>query len=187
MSYAFFLGCLIPLRYPGIESTTRALFSRLGVGLEDLKGASCCPAPGVTRSFDRMTWLTLGARNLALAEKVGSDILTACNGCFGSLSGVAKELRDPTTRMKVNRHLSGTGSSYKGVVGVRHLIEVLHQDIGLAAIRECVTNPLDTKVSVHLGCHFREPLGNNRPGVDATAMLDELVMATGATCLDHPQ
>jgi heterodisulfide reductase subunit B len=51
--YAFFVGCIAPLRYPGIEKSTREVFKALGVELVDLKDASCCPAPGLIKSFSK--------------------------------------------------------------------------------------------------------------------------------------
>ena len=53
MKLGFFLGCVMPMRYPGVESATREVFKALDIELVDLTGASCCPAPGVTRSFDQ--------------------------------------------------------------------------------------------------------------------------------------
>ena len=34
--YAFFLGCIAPLRYPGIEKSTREVFKALDVELVDV-------------------------------------------------------------------------------------------------------------------------------------------------------
>ena len=101
--YAFFLGCIAPLRYPGIEKSTREVCAALGIELVDLKDASCCPAPGVIRAFSKKTWLAAAARNLALAEKEGLEIVTICNGCYGSLFDAAHELaHDPALLEEVN-------------------------------------------------------------------------------------
>ena len=54
--YAFFLGCIAPLRYPGIEKSTREVCKALDIELVDLDDASCCPAPGVIRAFNKKTW-----------------------------------------------------------------------------------------------------------------------------------
>ena len=79
--YAYFLGCLTPNRYPGIERATIDVFKLLGLDLVELKGASCCPAPGVFGSFDLYTWATVASRNLLIAEKQGNNITMTCNGC----------------------------------------------------------------------------------------------------------
>ena len=105
--YAFFLGCVAPLRYPGIEKSTRVVFDKLGVELVDLTDASCCPAPGVIKAFSKLTWLAAAARNLALAEKMGLPIMTICNGCYGSLFEAAHELNNNAEELaKVNEILA---------------------------------------------------------------------------------
>ncbi|MCX9075830.1 MAG: heterodisulfide reductase-related iron-sulfur binding cluster [Candidatus Methanoperedens sp.] len=84
--YASFLGCIIPNRYPGIEASSTRILGHFDVELVQINGASCCPAPGVFSSFHLDSWLAIAARNIALGEMTGKDIITMCNGCYGSLT-----------------------------------------------------------------------------------------------------
>ncbi len=183
--YAFFLGCIAPLRYPGIEKSTRDVCNALGIELVDFEDASCCPAPGVIKSFDRKTWLAAAARNLALAEKQGVNILTICNGCYGSLADAAHELNhDEELRKDVNAILAEIGMEYKGGTTVRHFADVLFNDIGMNAIKKAVTNPLELKVATFYGCHFLKPTDvKYLDDPENPRMLDDMVEATGASSM----
>jgi heterodisulfide reductase subunit B len=188
MDIAFFVGCIASLRYPGIEASTRAVLDRLDVNAHELDGASCCPAPGVTRSFDLKTWVTLGARNLALAERKGQDMLTVCNGCYGSLFEAAHKLGEtPEMLREVNGVLEDMGMTYTPHgVEVRHFAEYLVRDVGDAAIRRAFKKKLDLKVAVHYGCHFLRP--SDIKGLDDPehpTMVDKLVELTGATSIEY--
>ncbi len=90
--YGFFLGCVIPNRYPMIEASIRNVFDYLGAEILDLPGASCCPAPGVFRAFHIPTWLVIAARNISIAEELGVNPITGCNGCYGTLRDAWYEL-----------------------------------------------------------------------------------------------
>jgi heterodisulfide reductase subunit B len=187
MGYSLFLGCVAPNRYPGVESATREILNTLGVKFDELEGASCCPAPGVTRSFDKNTWLTIAARNLALAEKNGNDILVICNGCYGSLFEAAHMLHDEKTREEINKNLSEIGMKYGGKTNVRHFVDVLMNEVGVEKIAEKVKNKQDKlKVAVHYGCHFLKP--HKLKGIEdpeRPTILDKLVEAVGAESVDY--
>ena len=115
-NYAFFLGCVMPLRYPGIESSTREVMKELGVGLEDIDEFSCCPAPGITRSLHTPTWLTIAAHNLVAAQERGLDVMVVCNGCYGSLDEASHILNhNEARRAEVNQLLSTRARPRSGI------------------------------------------------------------------------
>lgn len=182
--YGFFLGCIMPLRYPGIESSTRAVMDTLGVELVDMQGASCCPAPGVMRSFDQMYWMSVAARNLVIAEKMGVDVLTICNGCFDTLFEVAHKLNhDAELRKKVNKILKEAGvDEYQGTVNVRHFVELLYKDVGVEAVRAKAKSGKGMKAAVHYGCHFLKPSNIKKiDDAERPHIFDDIVEAAGVT------
>ncbi len=187
--YAFFLGCIAPLRYPGVEKSTRVVCEKLGIELADLTDASCCPAPGVIRAFSRTTWLAAAARNLALAEQMGLPIMTICNGCYGSLFEAAHELNhNAEERAKVNEILAKIGMEYKGTTEVYHFAEVFYREVGVEKIKAACTKPLDYGIAAFYGCHFLKP--GDIKGIDDTEdpkILDELIEATGCKSLPRKQ
>lgn len=185
---SIFLGCVAPHRYPGIEMASRRIMSKLGVELDELEGASCCPAPGVFRSFDQSTWLALASRNITLSEELGDDILTICNGCFGSLSDANHILKhNETLKDEVNEKLKEVGHNFKGTQNIRHIVEYLFKEYGINKIKELVENPLtNLRVGVHYGCHLIKPTDERGFGSqDDVTFFDELVDATGAESIDY--
>ena len=187
--YAFFLGCVAPLRYPGIEKSTRVVFQKLGVELEDLTDASCCPAPGVIKAFSKTTWLAAAARNLALAEQKGLPIMTICNGCYGSLFEAAHELNgNPEELAKVNQILAKVGMEYKGTTKVYQFAEVLYNEVGVDKIKESFSKELSYRIAVFYGCHFLKP--SDIKGIDDSEdphILEDLVEATGCKAMPRKQ
>jgi heterodisulfide reductase subunit B2 len=157
-SFAFFLGCIMPLRYPGIEAATKLVMKELNVELLEMNGATCCPAPGVIGSFDLENWLVIAARNLSIAEQMGLDITTSCNGCYASLQEASQILGDKEKRERVNSILGKVKRVYDGGTRVRHIVEVVAEDVGFESLRKRVTKPLTgLKVAVHYGCHYLKP------------------------------
>lgn len=186
-TYSFFLGCVMPNRFPNIEKSIRTVMPQLGIELEDLNGASCCPAPGVIRSFHEPTWLALAARNLALAEQAGHDLVTGCNGCYGTFKEALAEVKGNPAKMKeVKEIFKGMDIKFTGKVDAKHIIELIYE-IGAENLRAKIKRPLNNlKVAVHYGCHLLKP-SKNRPWEQTQrhTFLDELVEVTGAKSVKY--
>jgi len=157
MNYAFFMGCLIPVKYPGFESATREVAQALDIELADLE-FSCCPSPTVIKLVHYDSWLALAARNLCMAEEQGLNILTMCNGCTNTLKEANLVLKkEPALRKKVNETLRPWGREFKGEIEVKHLLDVLCEDVGLLAISKRVKRHFPFRLAIHYGCHFYRP------------------------------
>lgn len=188
--YAFFLGCIMPLRYPNIESSTRAIMKELGVDLVDIDKFACCPCPGLVLCTHHETWLALGANNLVAAQEQDLNIMVVCNGCLATLEEVANILNhDEQKRAEINAILRKAGSKdYLGNTKVRHFAEVLYNEVGVEAIKSKVKNPLDLDVAIHYGCHFLKP--SKSRGLDDPErphMLEDLVKVVGARSVEYRQ
>ncbi|MBS7249375.1 MAG: CoB--CoM heterodisulfide reductase subunit B [Candidatus Freyarchaeota archaeon] len=186
--YALFLGCTIPNRLPHLEVATRLTLKSLDVNAKDLPGFACCPDPVGFSALDRFTWIVLASRNLAVAEEQGLDILTLCSGCFESLKTANYVLKhNGEYKHKVNEALAKVGKEYKGSVEVRHLLQVLYEDVGPKKIESTVKKPLTgIKVAVHYGCHVLRP--SEVVQVDDPfnpTSFEGIVKATGATPVDY--
>ncbi len=166
------------------------VFDELGVELLDFKKASCCPAPGVFGSFDKTTWLTIAARNLVIAEEMGADIVTGCNGCYGSLFEANHLLKEEKElREKTNQILSNVGKEFRGTIEVKHIVDVLYHYIGLEKIKEIVTKPLEgIYVAAHYGCHYLKPSRIKKTdSPERPHILDDLINITGAKSIQYPE
>ncbi|MFX1354856.1 MAG: CoB--CoM heterodisulfide reductase subunit B, partial [Promethearchaeota archaeon] len=187
--YGLFLGCVIPNRYPMIEASIRSVFDFLGAELVDLPGASCCPAPGVFRAFHIPTWLVIAARNISIAEQIGANPLTGCNGCYGTLRDAWVELEhEPEMKKFVQKELTKIGRTYKGNLEPKHVVQALYLDMGLDHLRDHIKYKFqDLKVAVHYGCHIIKP-SDKRPWkgeCEDPTFLDEIVELTGAKSISY--
>jgi len=184
--YLMFLGCAIPYRVSAYEISARKILGNLGVELVEMPEFNCCGLPMDPVSHEMM--LILAARNLALADQKGLNIIALCPGCAGTLKKVGKMLKeDKTLREEINAHLKNAGLEFKGTVDAKHLMQVLIEDVGLEKIQKSVVKPLTMlKVAEHNGCHILRPkefIGFDDPEDPKT--LKTLIEATGATCLDY--
>ncbi len=180
--YAFYLGCTVPVRAMNYEMAARKVAERLGIELVDVDGFSCCGFPA--KPLDWQAGLLMAARNLALAEAQGLDVLTLCSACTGTLTEADHRLKeDAELRAWANEQLAEMGRTYKGTVRVRHFARMLYEKVGVEALQEAVTVPLaDFGFAPHYGCHYLKPshLYDGFDDPENPQSLDRLIKATGA-------
>jgi len=112
-----------------MEVAARKSLEILNIDLKESDDFSCCPDPVSMKAMDELTWLSLGARNLCVAQKISLDILTLCNGCYETLKETSHILKEEKELLeKVNKILSSVDKEYKGNTIVKHIAEVLYKE-----------------------------------------------------------
>jgi heterodisulfide reductase subunit B len=155
MEYSYYPGC--SLRSTGLEfhESVTAVFRALGIGLFELEDWNCCGASSA-HSLDRDLSLALPARNLSLAQAAARDVVMPCAACYNRHKTAEHELQVNADRRRQLEQ--AVGFKYQGSVTVRALIEVLHDAVGLPAIREHVTRNLaGLPVVAYYGCLLIRP------------------------------
>ena len=185
MKFALFLGCNIPARVEQYAEATAAVSRRLGIELVELTEFNCCGYPA--RNTDFRAFVLSAAKNLALAENAGLDMLVMCKCCYGSLKKAEYLLRqDQDLRADINALLVKENLEYTNNVQVKHLLSVLYHDVGLERLKDSIAKSFSgLQIAVSYGCHALRP--SNVTGFDdpvSPKIFDELVEITGAYSVD---
>ncbi len=129
----------------------------------------------------------MAARNLALAEKQGNNMVTPCSACYVIFNRTSTYFNGyPEFKSRVNEALAAGGLTYRGTVKVRHLLDVITTDIGYDAIKSKVKKTLSgLKVAPYYGCQVVRPrFGFDDP--ESPQSLDKLVESLGAKPVNFP-
>jgi heterodisulfide reductase subunit B len=160
----------------------------LGIKLVDVPEFSCCPEPVGFYTNMKFTGTAVAARNIALAEEEGHDIMTLCNGCAYTLKQVNASLKEnEELRQRINETLSVTDHQFKGKIEVKHFAQVLNEDLGLEVIEKKVERSLNGfKIAGHTGCHIVSPpdIMQFDDPIDPM-ILDEMILTLGAEAVDY--
>jgi heterodisulfide reductase subunit B len=119
-----------------------------------------------------------------------NDILTLCNGCYDTLKTVNSRLKsDDKFRMKINKMLAEFDLEFTGNIDVKHIIQVLHDDVGQNAIEKKVLFPLKgIKCASFMGCHVKRPM--DHMGFDdpnEPTYLDDIIKMMGGETVKYSE
>jgi succinate dehydrogenase / fumarate reductase cytochrome b subunit len=179
---AYYPGCVAQESGKELDMATRWVCRKLGIELVEFPNFSCCGS-GFVDEANSVLNVAMNARNLAIAEKAGLEMMTICSTCQGMLTLANVRLREAPVRTKVDGALAQIGVRYTGQTKVKHLLEVLTKELGPDRIRAQVTRPLTgLRVGAFYGCHLLRPtkeLGSESP--EEPHGFEDLITALGAT------
>jgi heterodisulfide reductase subunit B len=189
------------LLYPGcsMESSARAYYDSLmaisgplGLDLEEIRDWNCCGATEYV-GLSLTPAYALISRNLALAARQTDGtrtVVAPCSACYLNLAKADYYMRErPVLGEKVNTALAAGGLQYRpGSLQIRHLLDVIINEIGLETVRRNVVRPLKgLRVAPYLGCMVPRPDYEHRwSNPEYPNELDRLLRALGAEVIDFP-
>lgn len=184
--YSFYPGCS---SQKGASSSNylvsvETMCEELDIKLNTIPDWNCCSASIGYAGGGELPRLTLSARNIALSEEHNPDqeIVATCAACWLSTKEAAERLNDdPSMFAEANTALAEAGLKLTNQTPIRHMAEVLVEDIGFDAIAAKVTKPLEgLKIAGYVGCQTNRPFGIDGESFENPVYLDNIVDALGA-------
>ena len=187
MPYSYYPGCSLHSTGTAYDKSVRAVFHALGEDLIELEDWNCCGAT-IYMSNQETVALAISARNLALAEKLGHDLIVPCSACFTVLNKTRRFMEEmPTLRAQVNEALSVANLHPEYSVRVRHPLEVLINDFGVERLAQAARRTLEGfKLACYYGCQILRPERAVGDDPEVPMVLDRLMEAFGAHTVDFP-
>lgn len=190
--YIYYPGCSMEGSGKAYHDSLMPVCAALKLELNEINDWNCCGATEYL-GIKKLPAYALISRNLAIAEeqKNGAwDIVAPCSACYLNLSKADHAMQtDPKTEEKVNEALAAGGLHYTpGLIGIRHLLDVLLYDIGIDTVKENVSRPLSgLRVAPYVGCMApRLDYASAWSDSEHPLELDILLEALGAEVVDYP-
>ena len=185
MKYAYYPGCSAHSTARDMHESALAVAGALGIDLIEPAGWTCCGATAAHQT-DRVLAASLPAASLLKVRDMGLDMVVNCAACYNRMKVANNEvLTDPAMRKKVS---DAVGRDYDGSVKVRHIVEVLLEDVGLDSIKGALKQSLNgLQIACYYGCLLVRPHEvTNFDDPENPTSLDRLVTAMGGVSLDWP-
>ena len=185
--YSYYPGCSSQKGASGsnLQRSIDTICKTLDIKLNDIPDWNCCSASIGYSGGGELPRLALSARNIALSEKnnPGQEIVASCAACWLATRETkeriedSEEIREGTEEALKEAHLEISREMPK----VRHMTEVLIEDIGFDAMKAKVVKPLEgIKIASYIGCQTNRPFGIDGESFENPKYMDKMVEAMGA-------
>ncbi len=184
--YSFYPGCS---SQKGASSSNylisvQTMCEELEVQLNEIPDWNCCAASIGYAGGGELPRLTLSARNLALSEQhnPGQDVVATCAACWLSTREAQERLHENQSLLaEANTALAEAGLKLTKEMPIKHMAEVLIEDIGYAELGAKVKRPLEgIKIAGYVGCQTNRPFGIAGESFENPKYLDHLVETLGS-------
>lgn len=179
MKLAYYPGCSLDASAVEYGLSTERSAHLLGVELVELDDWNCCGATSA-HNTNKMLSLALPARNLAIAEKAGLDVVAPCAACYNRFRTTRHEVsHDREIRNKVEQILD---MPYEAKGEVLSILELLAAKVGLEQIKQKVKTPLTgMKAACYYGCLLVRPVSHTGfDDAENPMSMDNIMDALGA-------
>ncbi len=190
--YLFYPGCSMESSAKAYYDSLMAICGPLELELEEINDWNCCGATEYV-GISLVPAYALIGRNLALAEQQANGtrtVVAPCSACYLNLAKADHYMLErPVLGEKVNIALAAGGLHYDpGSLQIRHLLDVIINDVGLDKVQQQVVRPLKgLRVAPYLGCMVPRPDYEHRwSDAELPTELDRLLKVLGAEVIDFP-
>lgn len=168
MRISYYPGCSLHGTAIEYEQSLKAVAECLGIELVELPDWNCCGASSA-HALDFTLAKNLAARNLAIAERQGMDLVVPCAACYSRLQAAKEEAAEDRQENKYD---------FK----ILNILEFLHMEEVAKKISSLVKNPLQgLKIVPYYGCLLvRPPRFTKAKNFENPKEMDYLLKIIGA-------
>lgn len=186
MQVAYYPGNVARGAMMEVEDCIQPLCKTLGIKLVELPKATSDGGNIIRQASTRLQH-ALAARNLALAEQKGLDIMTSCATSHSIHCDTATTMAgDAVLASQLNNLIArSSGIEYSGESKSRHLLHLLVEEIGLENINDAVVNPLRMNIAAYYGPYMQRDGFCGDDDAFNPRYLEDLIIALGGTPVEY--
>ncbi len=187
-SIAYYPGCTMKTTGQAFEKSAYAVTKALGIQMRELERWNCCGTVFSLTTDDTMHHIAT-IRNMVRVEEMGeSEVLTLCSMCYNTLKRSNEYVSsNPVILAELNDFMYKENLKYSGKVKVRHLLELLRDDVTWARLSAKLVNPLTgIKLAPYYGCALVRPAGAGVDSLEDPSIMENLISSLGAEPVAWP-
>ena len=189
--YSFYPGCSSERKASASNYmvSVDAMCKKLDIKLNEIPDWNCCSASIGYAEGGELPRHVMNARNIALSEQhsPGQDIVATCAACWLGAKETADRLDASEQLLADTKEVlkeAGLDIHLKNETPIRHMVEVLIEDIGYEGIKEPMVKSLEgIKFAGYVGCQTNRPFGVDGESFENPMYLDKMVETVGGEAI----